>query len=134
MVWIPKEGECQVCGKKIILNSAVQKYCEECRKAFKGKATERRKIEIAKRIAIRRGTDPDRYRGTETECAVKGSCMYGSSRFCEYMAITGRSRLLSGYPIEGGRCGAYKRGKYKGQRIGLPEAPPVLGPGKLGEI
>lgn len=135
MVWIPKEGECQICGKKIILHSAVQKYCEDCRKIFKGKTSEKnRQIEIAKRIARKRGTDPDRYRGTETECTVKGSCYYGGGRFCEYMTITGRSRLLDGYPIEGGRCGAFKKGKHRGARVGLPETAPVLGPGKLGEI
>lgn len=134
MVWIPKEGECQVCGEKIILNSAVQKYCKSCRKFFKGKTTEHKEIEIAKRIARKRGTNPDRYRGTETECTVKGSCYYGGSQFCEYMTITGRSRLLDGYPIEGGRCGAFEKGKRRGARVGLPESAPVLNPGKLGEI
>ena len=39
--------------------------------------------------------------------------MYGGQKFCEYMTIEGHSRLLAGYPIKNGKCGAYKRGRKK---------------------
>lgn len=85
MVWVPKKGECSICGKEITMLSAIQKYCPECRQIMRNIASEEgRKREIARRIAIRRGTDPDRYKGRNTECRYKRSCMYGGLKYCEY--------------------------------------------------
>lgn len=104
MAFNPKWGSCSICGKPMIIRSAVQKYCEECKEiAKKQRKQEHREIVVAKRTARKRGTDPDRYAGKDTECRVKGSCMYGGEKFCEYASITGHSRLLSGYPIRGGQ-------------------------------
>lgn len=123
MGWTPVVGECCICGKEILLTSAKSKYCPECREEQKKRASEEHRAVVkAKRIAVRRGTDPDRYKGKETECKYKGSCFYGSGKYCEYLTIEGHSRLLAGYPIRGGKCGAYKRGKKKvKKKIRLPE-------------
>lgn len=136
MVWVPKKGECSICGKEITMLSAIQKYCPECRQIMRNVTSEEgRRREIARRIAIRRGTDPDRYRGRNTECRYKRSCMYGGLKYCEYLSITGRSRLLAGYPIEDGKCGAYKRGgKPRRVNLKLDTSTPVLPPGKLNEV
>lgn len=136
MVWVPKKGECSICGKEIQLMSAIQKYCPECRQIMRNVTSEEgRRREIARRIAIRRGTDPDRYRGRNTECRYKRSCMYGGLKYCEYLSITGHSRLLAGYPIEDGKCGAYKRGgKPRRVNLKLDTSTPVLPPGKLNEV
>ena len=117
MVWIRREGECEICGEPIMMNSAAQKYCPECREMMKKlKRQENRDVEIARYVARKRGRDPNRYAGKEHECKVKGTCYYGTTKHCDYMAITGRSRLLDGYPIRGGRCDAYKREKREDRR------------------
>lgn len=135
MAWIDKPGKCEVCGRPIILKSSRHKWCRECAEEMNKIHRIQNKDERKRREReYRAGKDPDWWKGKETECKVKGSCMYGSQKFCEYMTITGRSRLLDGYPIEGGRCGAFKKGKHRGAKVGLPETAPVLGPGKLGEI
>ena len=136
MVWVPKKGECSICGKEIMLMSAIQKYCPECRQIMRNISSEEgRKREIARRIAIRRGTDPDRYKGKDTECRYKTSCKYGSAKFCEYISFTGHSRLYAGYKIENGKCGAYKRGgKPRRVNLKLDTSAPVLPPGKLNEV
>lgn len=122
MNWKPKKGKCRICGKEIMIMSAPQKYCTDCAEIAQRLSDERAiAIERAKRIAIRRGTDPEKHRGLENECKHKKSCVYGGQKFCEYMAIEGHSRLLAGYPIRGGKCGAYKRGRKKAQaRVQLP--------------
>ena len=120
MAWVPKEGECEICGEPIVLKSARQKYCRECREMMKKmKRQENRDVEIAMYVARKRGRDPKRYEGKEHECKVKGSCYYGTSKHCDYMAITGRSRLLAGYPIRGGKCVAYKR-RHREERRKTP--------------
>lgn len=117
MSWTPKEGRCELCGRKVMLMSSSQKYCPDCRETMKKvKGGENRKILVAKRIARRRGTDPDRYAGKDTECRYKKSCYYGGDKYCEFLIIEGHSRLFAGYPIVDGKCGAYKRGRRKGKR------------------
>lgn len=132
--WTQKEGICKICGKPMMMASNVQKYCAECKDlARRQRAEENRKTAAAKKVAVSRGTDPNRYAGKETECKMKRSCMYGSDKYCEYIAITGRSRLRAGYTIRGGKCGAYKKGPKKRGMMSLPQSP-VLPPGKMGEI
>ena len=117
MAWNVKEGVCQICGKPIVAKSARQKYCPECRAYRKShKTREQKDRENARRKAKRQGLDPDRYKGDEHECVVKGSCMYGVQKHCDYLSIMGHSRLLAGYPIRGGRCGLYKRATQKAKR------------------
>lgn len=135
MAFTPRPGRCEICGKEMMVNSAVHKYCPECRKMVRNtKSKENRKKEVARRIAIRRGTDPDRYKGLEHECLVKEKCVYGSKDCCMYLAVEGHSRLLAGHPIRGGRCDLYKRGKKKPAKPELPKSSPVLPIGKVREI
>lgn len=124
MSWIPRLGNCEICGEEVMMISASQRYCPDCRQIMKNtKGGEARKIYAAKRVARKRGTDPDRFKGEETECKHKGSCYYGSGKFCEYLTIEGHSRLFAGYPIRGGKCAAYKRGKRKKKKkLELPVA------------
>ena len=120
MGWIPRMGECEICGEEIMMKSARQKYCPECRTMMKKmKRRENREEEMARYVAIKRGRNPDRYKGKEHECKVKESCYYGTHKTCDYMVIEGHSRLLAGYPIRGGKCAAYKRDKRK-ERIRVP--------------
>ena len=135
MVWVPKEGECIICGEKIMLNSSRTKYCPECRRImFSHAQDEYKDIRIAHRLAQKRGMDLAKYKGEENECKVKRQCIYGSEKYCEYMTVTGRSRLFAGYPIEKGRCKLFKRGKRKLPAKSVLPAAPVLSPGKLGEV
>ena len=136
MSWIPKKGTCIICRKEIMLMSAIQKYCPDCARKMRNiSSAEGLERERARLIAISRGTDPDRYRGLHTECRYKKSCMYGGQQFCEYMTVTGHSRLLAGYPIKDGKCGAYKRGKKpRTNGLNYRSTSPVLRPGKLNEV
>lgn len=60
MTFTPRPGRCEICGKEMMVNSAVHKYCKECRNLMRNsKSKEFREKEIARRIAIRRGTDPE---------------------------------------------------------------------------
>lgn len=134
MVWVDKPGRCEVCGKPIILKSSRQKWCKECSaEMYRINRIRNQEERNRREREYRAGRDPDWWKGIETECKVKGSCIYGSQKFCEYMAITGKSRVLAGYEIRGGKCEAYKRGKRTGGKIGLPQAP-VMKPGKLTEV
>ena len=135
MVWIPKMGECEICGEPIMMNSARQKYCDDCRKMMKKvRQQENREIEIARYVAKKRGRDPNRYAGKEHNCNVKGSCVYGGQKFCEYMTATGRSRITDGYLIRGGRCDAFKRGKRKVEKQMPEPSSPILKKGKMQEV
>ena len=117
MAWIAKEGVCQICGKPIVAKSARQKYCPECRAYRKShKTREQKDRENARRKAKRQGLDPDKYKGAEHECLVKGSCAYGTQKHCDYLAITGRSRVADGFPVRGGRCAAYRKETKKLKR------------------
>ena len=134
-----KVGEydaCEICGKRILINSSRQKYCPECAQAMRKTASLRGRDKArAELMAVRRGLDLDKYKGTNKECRYKKSCVYGGQKNCEYMAITGKSRLLAGYPIVDGKCGAYKRGgKPRRVNLKLDTSAPVLPPGKLNEI
>lgn len=136
MVWVPKMGKCCMCGKEIMLKSSVHKYCADCGNIMrKIKTPEGWEREIAKQVAIRCGMNPDEYAGKHTECRRKESCVYGGRQYCEYMAITGHSRLLAGYPIKDGKCDLYKRGRRKPLKpVDIISTSPVLGPGKMGEV
>lgn len=135
MTFTPRPGRCEICGKEMMVNSAVHKYCKECRNLMRNsKSKEFREKEIARRVAIRRGTDPDRYKGLDHECKVKGICVYGSHDSCMYMAIEGHSRLLAGYPIRGGKCDLFKTGKKKVIRLRIPESHPSLSVNKVREV
>lgn len=118
MTFTKRMGRCQMCGAEMMLNSSSHKYCKECRKIAESSiAVENRKKEIARRIAIKRGTDPDRYKGLEYVCHVKQSCKWGSNDSCMWGAIHGRLRILAGYPIRGGKCDAYEKGKKDRQSL-----------------
>lgn len=136
MPWIAKPGECAVCGKPIILRTARQKYCESCSILVRNRRARDHQREKAKarKEAICRGTDPDRYKGLDHECRVKRRCVYGSADSCMYMSVEGHSRLLAGYPIRGGKCGAYRTGKRRSMKPKTPVAGPVLSSGKISEV
>lgn len=136
MPWVDKPGKCEVCGKPIILKSSRQKWCKECSAEMYKICRIRNKDERNRREReFRAGRNPDWWKGKETECRVKRSCIYGTDKFCEYMSIEGHSRLLAGYPIKNGRCDLYKRGPKKvGKTLKLPETAPILPPNKLREV
>lgn len=82
----------------------------------------------------RRGKDPDWWKGKETECKVKRSCIYGGNTTCDYLVIEGESRYLTGHPIKDGKCDLYQKGPRKrSETPKLPEAP-VLKVNKLREV
>lgn len=120
MSWVPKPGRCSICGAEIMLNSSHQKYCNSCAALMRTQSSrEYKDREIARRVAIKRGTDPDRYSGKEHECRVKGSCIHGANDSCMYLLDTGRLRISDGFMIENGKCAAYRR-KRKNRR-GTPK-------------
>lgn len=135
MPWVDKPGTCEICGKPIILKSSRHKWCRECAEEMNKIHRIQNKDEQNRRAReYRAGRDPDWWKGENTECKVKGSCIYGTEKFCEYISIEGRSRLLAGYPIRGGRCDLYKRGPKKAaKQQKLPDIAPVLPPNKLRE-
>ena len=136
MAWVDKPGTCEVCGKPIILKSSRQKWCKECSAEMYRICRIRNKDERNRREReYRAGRNPDWWKGEETECKVKASCVYGTEKFCEYISIEGHSRLWAGYPIKNGKCDLYETGKKKGpgRQPTLPSAP-VLKPSKLREV
>ena len=136
MAWADKPGFCEICGRPIILKSSRHRRCKECAAEMKRLSRIRKRDEIARRERERRaGTDPDWWKGKEHECKVKETCVYGTRDCCMWGQINGKSRLLAGYPIKGGRCDAYRKGKHlrKKKWSDFPD-PPVLSPGKLGEV
>ena len=132
MAWVDKPGVCEICGKPIVLKSSRQKYCEKCGAYIK--KHRKREREYERRRAKRQGLDPDACKGKDHECLVKESCIYGSRDSCMYIVIEGHSRILAGYPIRGGKCDLYKRGKKKPAKPGLPKSSPVLRIDKVREI
>ena len=116
-------GACEICGARILITSSRKKYCPECAEAMRRAAHLRGKDKYkAELMAVKRGLDLEKYKGTDKECRYKKSCIYGGRQFCEYMTITGHSRLLAGYPIKDGKCGAYRRGRTKRTKQPLPRS------------
>ena len=134
MAWKEKPGKCIACGKPIILKSSRHRYCSECAKEMNLLRKIQSKDERNRRLRQKRlGLDPDWWKGRDTECKVKRSCIYGTNTICDYLAVEGRSRLLAGYPIRDGKCGLYQIGPKKRPRnMPLPEAP-VMKSGKMAE-
>ena len=137
-MYIPKEGNCVVCGKPIIKNNSNHKYCKECAKLMYNKTQEEHKRVLAMKRGLKDyGIDAKKHAGEENECHAKGSCIYGSSRgYCDYMAIEGHSRVFrDGYVMKDGKCGAYKRksSNHRKRRVPLPDSK-VLDSGKLKEV
>ena len=137
-MYIPKEGNCVVCGKPIIKNNSNHKYCKECAKLMYNKTQEEHKRVLAMKRGLKDyGIDAKKHAGEENECHAKGSCIYGSSGgYCDYMAIEGHSRVFrDGYVMKDGKCGAYKRksSNHRKRRVPLPDSK-VLDSGKLKEV
>ena len=136
MPWVDKPGNCEICGKPIILKSSRHKWCRECAEEMNKIHRIQNQDEQNRRAReYRAGRDPDWWKGKDTECRVKRSCIYGTNVICDYLAIEGHSRLLAGYPIKNGRCDLYKRGPKKaGKTMKLPETAPILPANKLREV
>lgn len=136
MGFTPRMGTCKMCGKEMMVNSPCHRFCKDCAKRRRNQRSREyhRNREVPRKAAIERGTDPGRYKGLDHECKVKNKCMYGAPDCCMYMAVEGHSRLLAGYPIRGGKCGAYRTGKRKVVRQKTPVAGPVLYSGKMSEV
>lgn len=121
MPWEPKMGECVTCGKPILRTSPKQKYCSECRELAKQRDRRKDKAKRkAKQVAEKRGTDPDRFVGKETECKFKDICYYGAQDYCNYIGIEGHSRIMAGYHIKDGKCDAFREDPKPGSKMKLP--------------
>lgn len=110
-MFIPREGQCKLCGTAMIQKNSNHKYCAACKKIMYSKAQgDHKKLMIAKRLARVNGIDPEKYAGLENECKVKRTCVYGSNSWCDYMEINGHSRVFTdGLEIKDGKCDAYKK-------------------------
>lgn len=136
MPWVDKPGNCEICGKPIILKSSRHRWCRECaEEMYKIHRIQNKEEKNRRARELRAGRGPDWWRGKDTECKVKRTCVYGTNVICDYLAVEGRSRLLAGHPIENGRCDLYETGPKKvGKVPKLPDTAPVLPANKLREV
>lgn len=137
MAWVDKPGKCEVCGKPIVLKSSRHRWCRECAEEMNRIHKIQSQAERNRRERLfRAGKDPDRWKGEDTECKVKRSCVYGTNVVCDYLAVEGHSRLYAGYPIEDGKCGLYQTGPKKTSSSSnkLPTGSPVMPVNKLREV
>ena len=133
MAWTDKPGKCEICGKDIILKSSRHKRCKECADVMNRIHRIRNRKEQAQREREHRAERTGERKKRETVCKMTELCMYGNRGKCEYMTVTGHSRLFAGYPIRGGKCDAYKRGKFVGGSPGSVR-PFTTPPGKILEV